>query len=76
MKNYYDDPVVVYYTKKLIFLKRYFDTFDIYFKKGDIEVDKSRQVFLASGSETTATLATLNEIKDYIAKLRTEMITP
>lgn len=76
MKNYYDDPVVVYYTKKLIFLKRYFDTFDIYFKKGDIEVDKSRQVFLASGSETTATLATLNSIKDYIAQLRAEMITP
>jgi hypothetical protein len=76
MKNYYDDPVVVYYTKKLIFLKHYFDTFDIYFKKGDIEIDRSRQVFLASGSETTATIATLNNIKDYIAKLRAEMVTP
>jgi hypothetical protein len=76
MKNYYDDPVVVYYTKKLIFLKRYFDKFDIYFKKGDIEIDKSRQVFLASGSETTATFETLNNIKDYIAKLRAEMVNP
>jgi hypothetical protein len=76
MKNYYDDPVVVYYTKKLIFLKRYFDKFDIYFKKGDVEINSSRQVLLATGSETTATLATLNNIKDYIARLRAEMISP
>jgi hypothetical protein len=76
MKNYYDDPVVVFYTKKLIFLKRYFDTFDIYFKKGDLEINKSRQVLMASGSETTVTLETLTKIKDYVAKLRTEMVTP
>ena len=76
MKNYYDDPVVVYYTKKLIFLKRYFDTFDIYFKKGDIEINKSRQVLLASGSETNITLEILTKIKDYVAKLRTEMVNP
>jgi hypothetical protein len=76
MKNYYDDPVVVYYTKKLIFLKRYFDTFDIYFKKGDLEINKSRQVLLASGSETTASRETLINIKEYLAKLRLEMVTP
>jgi hypothetical protein len=76
MKNYYDDPVVVYYTKKLIFLKRYFDKFDIYFKKGDLEINTSRQVLLASGSETTATLETLTNIKDYVFKLRTEMVNP
>ena len=76
MKNYYDDPVVVFYTKKLIFLKRYFDTFDIYFKKGDLEINRSRQVLIASGSETTVTLETLTRIKDYIAKLRTEMVNP
>ena len=76
MKNYYDDPVVVYYTKKLIFLKRYFDTFDIYFKKGDLEINKTRQVLIASGSETTVTLETLTKIKDYVAKLRTEMVNP
>jgi hypothetical protein len=76
MKNYYDDPMVVYYTKKLIFLKKYFDTFDIYFKKGDLEINKSRQVLIASESKTTATLDTLNKIKDYVAKLRTEMVNP
>jgi len=76
MKNYYDDPVVVFYTKKLIFLKRYFDTFDIYFKKGDLEINRSRQVLIASGSETTVTLETLTRIKDYVAKLRTEMVNP
>ncbi len=76
MKNYYDDPVVVYYTKKLLFLKRYFDTFDIYFKKGDLEINKSRQVLMASGSETTVTLETLSNIKDYVAKLRAEMVNP
>lgn len=76
MKNYYDDPVVVYYTKKLIFLKRYFDTFDIYFKKGDLEINKNRQVLMASGSETTVTIETLTNIKDYVAKLRTEIVNP
>jgi hypothetical protein len=76
MKNYYDDPVVVYYTKKLIFLKHYFDSFDIYFKKGDLEIDNSKQVFRSTGSEMTITVETLNKIRDYVAKLRAEMVTP
>ena len=76
MKNYYDDPMVVFYTKKLIFLRRYFDKFDIYYKKGDLEINNSRQILLASGSETTATLETLTHIRDYVAKLRTEMVNP
>jgi hypothetical protein len=76
MKNYYDDPVVVFYTKKLIFLRRYFDKFDIYYKKGDLEINRSRQILLASGSATTATLETLTLIRDYVAKLRTEMVNP
>ena len=76
MKNYYDDPVVVYYTKKLKFLKNYFDSFDIYFKKGDLEIDSAKQVLRSSGSEMTVTVETLNKIRDYVAKLRTEMVTP
>jgi hypothetical protein len=76
MKNYYDDPVVVYYTKKLKYLKNYFDTFTIYFKKGDLEIDKSKQVFRSTGSEMTVTVETLNKIRDYVKKLRTEMVTP
>ena len=76
MKNYYDDPVVVFYTKKLKFLKNYFDTFDIYFRKGDLEIDTAKQVFRSSGSEMTVTVQTLNEIRDYVSKLRTEIVTP
>lgn len=76
MKNYYDDPVVVYYTKKLKYLKNYFDSFDIYFKKGDLEIDTAKQVFRSSGSEMTVTVETLNKIRDYVSKLRTEMVTP
>ena len=76
LKNYYDDPVVVYYTKKLKFLKKYFDSFDIYFKKGDLEIDSARQVFRATGSEMDITVETLNKIRDYVAGLRTEMVTP
>ena len=76
MKNYYDDPVVVYYTKKLKFLNNYFDTFDIYFKKGDLEIDTLKQVLRSSGTEMTITVETLNKIRDYVAKLRTEMVTP
>jgi hypothetical protein len=76
LKNYYDDPVVVYYTKKLIFLKNYFDSFDIYFRKGDLEIDTVKQVFRSSGSEMTVTVHTLNEIRDYVKKLRTEIVEP
>ena len=75
-KNYYDDPVVVYYTKKLKFLKNNFDSFEIYFHKGDLEIDTARQVFLTSGSEMTITVSTLNRIRSYIADLRQEMVTP
>jgi hypothetical protein len=76
LKNYYDDPVVVYYSKKLKYLKNYFDSFEIYFKKGDLEIDRANQVFRSSGSEMTVTVETLNKIRDYISKLRTEMATP
>ena len=76
LKNYYDDPVVVYYSKKLKYLKNYFDSFDIYFKKGDLEIDTSKQVFRSTGSEMNVTIETLNNIRDYIYKLRTEMVTP
>ncbi len=76
MKNYYDDPVVVYYTKKLKYLKHYFDTFDIYFKKGDLEINTTRKALRASGSQISVTVETLDKIRDYTAKLRTEMVTP
>ena len=76
LKNYYDDPIVVYYTKKLKFLKNYFDSYDIYFKKGDLEIDTAKQVLRASGSDLTITVATLNKIRDYVSQLRTEMVTP
>ena len=76
MKNYYDDPLVVYYTKKLIYLRKYFDSFDIYFRKGDLEIDTERQVLIASGSDITVTVETLNRIRDYVARLREELVTP
>jgi hypothetical protein len=73
MKNYYDDPIVVYYTKKLLYLQKYFKTFEIYFRKGDLEIDNVKQVLRSSGSEMTVTVETLNQIRDYVLKLRTEM---
>jgi hypothetical protein len=76
IKNYYDDPVVVYYSKKLKYLNNYFDSFDIYFRKGDLEIDTVKQVFRTSGSEMNVTIETLNSIRDYVAQLRTEIITP
>lgn len=76
VKNYYDDPVVVYYSKKLKYLNNYFDSFDIYFRKGDLEIDTIKKVFRASGSEMNVTVETLNDIRDYVAKLRSEIVTP
>lgn len=76
MKNYYDDPVVVYYTKKLKYLKNYFDSFEIYFEKGDLEIDTVKQVLRSSGAKMDVTIENLNKISDYIAKLRMEMVNP
>lgn len=73
MKNYYSDPMVVFYTKKLKYLNRWFNTFEIYYQPGDVTVDTLRQVITTSGSEMTVTVGTLNEIRDYIAKLRAEI---
>lgn len=76
MRNYYDDPVVVYYTKKLIYLRRIYDTFEIYFKPGDLEIDNQRKVLRATGSTVDISLEILTRIRDYVATLRTEMTNP
>jgi len=73
MKNYYDDPMVVFYTKKLKYLNRWFDTFEIYYQPGDVTIDTLRQVITTTGTEMTVTVGTLNEIRDYVAKLRAEI---
>ena len=74
MKNYYDDPMVVFYTKKLKYLNRWFDTFDIFYQPGDVSVDTVRQVITTSGTEMNVTVETLNEIRDYVANLRAEVV--
>lgn len=76
IKNYYDDPVVVYYSKKLKYLNNYFNTFNIYFRKGDLEIDTVKKVFRASGSEMNVTVENLNNIRNYVTTLRTEIVTP
>ena len=73
MKNYYSDPMVVFYTKKLKYLNRWFNTFEIYYQPGDVTIDTLRQVITTTGTEMTVTVGTLNEIRDYIAKLRAEI---
>jgi hypothetical protein len=73
MKNYYSDPMVVFYTKKLKYLNRWFNTFEIYYQPGDVTIDTLRQVITTSGSDMTVTVGTLNEIRDYVAKLRAEI---
>ena len=73
MKNYYDDPMVVFYTKKLKYLNRWFDTFEIYYQPGDVSIDTLRHVITTTGTEMTVTVGTLNEIRDYVAKLRAEI---
>ena len=60
----------------LKFLQNYFNTFDIYFEKGDLEIDVEKQVLRSSGVKMTVTVDTLNKIRDYVAKLRTGMVTP
>lgn len=74
IKNYYDDPVVGYYAKKLGYLKKYFDSFDIYFKKGDLEIISSRQILRSSDISMIVSIETMNKIREYTAKIRTEIV--
>ena len=74
LKNYYNDPVVVFYTKKLKFLKNYFDQLDIYFDENDLEIDTDKQVLRSSVEKMDITTETLDGICNYIALLRTEII--
>lgn len=76
LKNYNDDPTVADYTKKLNLLKTYFDSFNILFDKKDLVIDTTNKVIHSSGSKITATVETINKIKDNIKTLRTEMVTP
>lgn len=76
LKNYYDDPVVVYYTKKLKYLKNYFDRYEIYFEKGDLEIDYGKQVLRSSGANMTITEDILEQIIDYVYELRSEVTSP
>jgi hypothetical protein len=73
MKNYYDDPMVVFYTKKLKYLNRWFDTFEIYYRPGEVSIDTLKQVITTKGTEMDITTGTLNEIRDYVARLRNEI---
>lgn len=74
LKNYYDDPVVVFYTKKLKYLKNYFDQFELYFDHSDLEIDTEKQVLRSSGVTMSITSEQLDNICNYIAKLRSEII--
>lgn len=73
MKNYYNDPMVVYYTKKLKHLSRWFNSFEIYFQPGDVNIDTVRHIITTSGTEMNITVETLNEIRNYVEKLRAEV---
>jgi len=52
------------------------DQMDRLKEKGDLEIDTSKQVLRSSGTRMTVTVETLNNIRDYVAKLRTEMVIP
>ncbi|MBE0668790.1 MAG: hypothetical protein IH593_14110 [Bacteroidales bacterium] len=65
--------MVVFYTKKLKYLNRWFDSFDIYYHQGDVKIDTVKQIITATGSEMNVTVETLNQIRDYIGLLRTEI---
>ena len=74
MKNYYDDPMVVYYVRMLKVLKKYFDEFEIYFEKGDLEIDTVNQVIKASKNHTVISREIVFKIKSIVEIIRGEII--
>ena len=74
MKNYYDDPMVVYYLRMLKVLKKYFDEFEIYFEKGDLEIDTVNQVIKASKNHTDISREIVFKIKSIVGTIRGEIV--
>jgi hypothetical protein len=73
-KNYYDDPAVVYYLRMLKVLRKYFDEFEIYFEKGDVEIDTVNQVIKASKNRMDISREVVFKIKKIVGKIREEII--
>jgi hypothetical protein len=74
MKNYYEDPMVVYYLRMLKILKKYFDEFEIYFEKGNIEIDTVNQVIKANKNHMDISREMVFKIKSIVGTIRREII--
>ena len=74
MKNYYEDPMVVYYLRMLKILKKYFDEFEIYFEKGNIEIDTVNQVIKANKNHMDISREMVFKIKSIVGIIREEII--
>ena len=74
LKNYYDDPVVVYYLRLLKVLKKYFDEFEIYYDIGGVKIDTVNKVILVSNNRLDVSKEIILKIKSIIGKIRDDII--
>ncbi|UCG26673.1 MAG: hypothetical protein JSV24_06740 [Bacteroidales bacterium] len=74
LKNYYDDPVVVYYLRMLKVLKKYFDSYEIYYDIGDVKIDTVNKVIRVSDNRVEISKEIILRIKSIVAKIRDDIV--
>ena len=73
MKNYYDDPMVAHFTRKLRYLYRNFDAMEVWYSAGEVETDTAKGVIRARTTGSSANGENINAIRDYIRAFRAEI---
>jgi hypothetical protein len=74
MNNYHSDLELAEYLLMLKNLRRTYDGFEIYYKRGNVDVDTSNKMISTSGYYLNITPAQMNEIHSKIRNLRTLII--
>lgn len=74
MNNYHSDLDLAEYLLMLKNLRRTYDGFQIYYKKGDVEVDTSNKMISAQGYYINASPEQIREISTKIGHLRTLIV--
>lgn len=74
MNNYHSDLDLAEYLLMLKNLRRTYDSFQIYYQKGDVAVDTSNKIISARGYYINASTAQIREISSKIGHLRTLIV--
>ena len=74
LKNQYEDPDVAYFYRLLEVLTDHFDSLEIYYQPGDVEVDTAKQVILTNWNRFDYSISAINDIKQIVTGIRSIVV--